>query len=251
MKEEKYRSTALERGLSVLRILGTKQLTLSQLSNKTSIPHATLLRLLSSLEKSEFIEKNPKTKKYHSTWILVPKTTSDKYRVYINDSLREATNVTGLTSEWYIPFSDRMVISDRCESNRPINVRARIGYTRILNDELEAVTQAALSMKDVDILEAGNYWHWENRTISLVTPQFFYDTINRVKQSRVSIDNDYNIFGIRRYAAVVLNPDNTLFGIIALAEAYTPTADERRDFNLKTLQQVAEGLQNKLQKIKE
>lgn len=250
MQKNDYKSTALERGIKVLSILNFRESTLSELSSSTSIPGATLVRLLSTLQKLGLVEKIPNTKRYKSTWVLVPKNTSDKYRSYISECLRGIVKLTGLTAEWYMPCNERMVISDRCDSDSPINVRAKIGYSRVLNDELEAVTKIALSCEDITKINLGSYWHWNDGTISVITPEELHKSVNETKESGTALDKEYNIFGIRRYAARVLDPDNNLFGIIALAEGYSPNAQKREEFNLNTLKTMAEDIERKIRKLK-
>ena len=247
-----YPAPALEKGVRVLNeLIGKGPVNLETLARKTEIPKASLLRILNTLGSLDMVERSNATKEYTSLVRIVPFSSHrNQARLKIQKALHSLSVFTGKTTEWYVFDSVRLVITDRVEPEQPVvQVRARIGFMRELNGEFDAVARSGLAYLE-DHIQTGSYWTYRKGEKMIVDDASVLKRLKQVKRKKAVMDREYNTNGVRRYAAPVLNPeDNTLFGIMAIAENYTPDADTHRNIYLTRLKETAVDLHNEIKKV--
>jgi DNA-binding IclR family transcriptional regulator len=152
--------------------------------------------------------------------------------------LDELSASVRLTSEWYEYQQNRMVITRRSEPAKAfILVLARIGYQRTLNQELDAVARIALACGCTP--ESGEgYWETINGNKTPVSKKQAQAKITDAKAKKVAIDMEWNQHGVRRMAAPVKRSDGSLVGVVALAQSFSPAADDILPACEKTLERA-------------
>ncbi|HPO90992.1 MAG TPA: helix-turn-helix domain-containing protein [Victivallales bacterium] len=240
--KQKYKAPALARGLDLIEFLSESEpLTLERLSEKLSIPKASLLRLLETLELKGYVEKNPKNKEYMAKTIIIPTFIEKNLREKINKLLNDLSEKTLRTVEFYIPDKNGLKIAFRKECEiKNITVKAKIGFKRSLDSEFEAVTRIAHAF--ADSLKTQYYdkmWIYNSGQIKKINKEDYEEFVKTTKKERIAIDFEFNSNGVRRTAAPIFE-DKNLIGIIALAENFYPNCDEDTKKNAKILKNTCE-----------
>ena len=247
--EQKYPAPALAKGLQVIETLQQHgPMILEELAGMTAISKASLLRIVDTLIMLGAVERDTISRKYQVTVkiIAVNGIAHDKEQL-IHTALVQLSAQTGLTTEWYIQTADGMMIVDRVEPvDKPVKVVANIGYIRHLVGEFEAVARIAIANKADIEPDWNQYWNYLKGEIQKISKNEFNQLVTEATNAECIMDNEYNPNGIRRMAASVKNTNGKLYGIIALAESFTPDANNKTQERLTTLQLISQKLETKL-----
>ncbi|HBE04323.1 MAG TPA: hypothetical protein DC049_17875 [Spirochaetia bacterium] len=215
-------------------------LSLEDLACLTRAPKATLLRVLDTFQRFNLIER--KQKLYKSTVLLQPLNSENSFQQVIRSTLFNLCLQTGCTCEWYIYNDNKLIISDREEpENSEISIKAKIGFIRRTDRELEAVVRIACA---AGLFRISPQIHYEiikeGRRIP-VAPACAKRQIKKIK-NLATYDRSFNNNGIRRYAAAV-KKNHVFSGILAIAEHYTPDADQFSSQKFDLLQKAVSQMQ--------
>jgi DNA-binding IclR family transcriptional regulator len=247
--EQKYPAPALAKGLQVIETLQQHgPMILEELAGTTAISKASLLRIADTLIMLGAVERDAISRKYQATvkLIAVNGIAHDKEQL-IHSALVQLSAQTGLTTEWYIQTADGMMIIDRVEPlDKPVKVVANIGYIRHLKGEFEAVARIAIANKVKIEPDWNQYWNYLQGEIQKISRNEFNQLLTEATDAECVMDDEYNPNGIRRMAAGVKDSNGKLYGIIALAESFTPDANSKTKERLAALQQISQKLELKL-----
>lgn len=246
--EAKFPAPALARGIRVLQALNEADgsLTLEELSQVVGYPKASLLRLLETLSILGLVQRDEAGKRYSALAGISYHDHQAYIRGIVRSEMEELTLATGITSEWYEPGKEFMKLIDLVDPpNAAVRISARVGFRRQLDDELEAVTAMALA-NDVTEYRETSYWVYgpdgEKVPFAASDRDRYLET---VKAAQLTVDRNWNRNGIRRYATALIH-SGELVGVLALAETFTPGADNRIDANLERLRLAAKTIEKEI-----
>ncbi len=247
--EQKYPAPALAKGLQVIETLQQHgPMILEELAGATAISKASLLRIVDTLIMLGAVERDAISRKYQATvkLIAVNGIAHDKEQL-IHTALVQLSTQTGLTTEWYIQTADGMMIVDRVEPlGKPVKVVANIGYIRHLTGEFEAVARIAIANRADIEPDWNQYWNYLKGEIQKLYRAEFNQLLTEATAAECVMDDEYNPNGIRRMAVAIKDTNGKLYGIIALAESFTPDANSKIKERLTTLQLTGKKLEAKL-----
>ncbi len=240
----KSSAPALKRGIKVLSLLSiNSSLSLEEIAFKIKAPKSSLLRILDTLCSVNHVYKDLITKKYTALSTIIPIYDKDGlYHQKIIDTLRNLSQKTMLTSEWYVFNGNAMVMTERVEAtNSQIRILARIGWNRDLISELDSIAKVAIAhgLKPKKEKENICWIYDENGGKKYLEVNEIDNLLKTTLKNKCTMDKNYNSEGVRRYAAPVLDKNGKLYGILTLAENFTPKADAKYAENLKIIKNEA------------
>jgi len=234
---------ALLKGINVLQMLDDgKPYLFSAIAKATMIPKASLTRILRTLCSIGLVRRDPRTRAFLATSRLVPLSENRLDRdTLVFDTLFSLANTTGHTAEWYIPASDRLILTHRQEPrNAEVSIRAHIGFTRALEGELEAVSIIGNAFFS-DSLPRHAWAYVKNGVRGKLSMAETKKRIALARKKEAVADSLCNSNGIRRLACVVRCGTEAI-GILALAEFVPPSAAKQSAALLGTVNEHAQNL---------
>ncbi len=219
---------ALKKGIQLLERLSEKgQQNLEALARDLDEPKASVLRYLDTLLALDLVEKDPVSKEYTAKIALIRVDSANKdISGKVRKLLDTLSTKTCRTAEWYVLNNDRMVLEQRSEpENAEIHVKARIGFERLLDDEFEAVARTAISNLNIDV-SGKKLWVYRQGKKIYIDPAECRKILESDNRNGYAMDMEYNVNGVRRYAAPVFYLGK-FAGVIALSENFTPDADRQ------------------------
>lgn len=241
---ESSQAPALDRGITLMEVLTDHSpLNLEELSKYTSSPKSSLLRLLETLRTRGWVERDSE-KKYLPLVKILKREAPFDWRQEMESELSSLAREIGLTVEWYDIKETRAVITWRYEPDGPlIQVKAKVGYSRGVKGEIDAVAQVLLKCTNMKAGEG--IWIYRNGDEVPISKKQLEDCLQR-EEEHVGCDMEYNTNGVRRIAFGVRSKAGKLLGIIALAEGFTPKADQERSQRMNLLVKKGTELENYL-----
>jgi DNA-binding IclR family transcriptional regulator len=130
---------ALARGLVVINQLSnTPGMSLEQLAKTTGYPKTSLFRIMRTLVEFSLVRRDADGR--YQPLARIQPLTGTSFEDRLLQTMKRLTEETGQTVEWYEPGPAGMVITQRVlPKNTEIGVRARVGFIRDWNGELDAV----------------------------------------------------------------------------------------------------------------
>ncbi|GHB92144.1 helix-turn-helix domain-containing protein [Cerasicoccus arenae] len=226
---------ALTRGLALLAILGRDgQSSLEALVRKTGWPKSSVWRYLQALESLGAVHQDDGSKLWEARQALRSVASLESL------ALEEARRILPVWAkevkccvELYRVGVASLVLIDRAEpEDEIVSIRARIGFQRDL-EELEATVLIYFAFQNMVLPEA-NTWVWDEGRKRKVDPSAAAMRINEARTFNWAQDNDFNEFGIRRFACPILDGDQ-LVGVIAIAQRQTPRAERDKLLLIETI----------------
>jgi DNA-binding IclR family transcriptional regulator len=240
---------ALERGIQILRLLGEHgAFSLEELSRRLELPKSSVLRLTETLQQLGLVERRA-DKKFCALAVLLPNSAEEeRRRLLISEWLTERAEETGCTIEWYEwnrTHSALEIVQRREPPTGDVIVRARQGFTRVLTEELEAVSQVALAFGRIS--PSSTHWQWKLAESGMVQePVVDAAMILRgVKQIGFGLDSNCNIHGVRRLAFPFMAGAN-LIAVAAVALTFRPDGEKALLSMADALKKPAGALQKHL-----
>lgn len=130
----------LERGLDILNCFchSTTNLSLTELAASTGLNASTAFRILATLEKRNYITRNPETKKYHLgpqiLCLFAPSVESLDLRAVAAPHLQNLHSLSNESVCLYVAMNNHRVCLDRIETTHPlrrvINIGDRLSLTK-------------------------------------------------------------------------------------------------------------------------
>lgn len=237
---------ALDRGIAVMQALQKKApLSLDELAQYVACPKSSLLRILDSLQQNGWVKRNAR-KHYVPMLRLAPLEQSRDWDSFLVERLADLGRMLQLTIEWYQVKEGQAVITWRFEpESTPIHIRAQVGFPRGPGGEVDAVARILFACTSIQ--PGKTTWVYRKGDSHPVSAAQIRKEIKAMKRPLFG-DQEYNTNGVRRLASGVRNSDGTLKGIIAIAEGFTPKADDLRTQRLAALQSAADDLETFLHK---
>ena len=160
------------------------------------------------------------------------------------------SNALNICTEWYEARDGFMLLSDRFEPEKlEISIKARKGYRRELNHELEAVTRIALS-SGVHTDYKGSYWVIrQNGQLFCLSHEEQESILKNTKEENVAYDEFFNLHGVRRYASAVFSNKGELVGILALAETFSPLHMKAHPEIIEQIKQFSKNISIRLESM--
>ena len=220
-------------------------LSLDELSQLVDSPKSSLLRILSSLQQHGWVKRNAQ-KRYVPMIQLAPLEQAKNWDTLLVERLSDLGRMLDLTVEWYLLKAEQAVLSWRFEPEwSPVHIRAQVGFVRGIQGEVDAVVRTLL--KSTRLEPGTSNWVYQQGEPSPISPGQLRKEV-KAMNSRIAGDSEYNSNGVRRLAVSVLDQNGDVKGIIALAESFTPKADQLRPDRLQALQAAADDLETFLTK---
>ncbi len=230
---------ALARGLDVLSTLcGRGPMSLEGLSSLSSVPKASLLRILRTLESKGCVGRDPVSRRFSALVAMVP-AAERTFAASVHEFIVELSEKTRRTVEFYVLDGRDFRISARrdCEG-AGITVKALIGFRRKLDGEFEAVARIAHAFGPSRACHSRGLWSYEGGVRRRISSAEYGRLLAECRKERCTADFEFNSNGVRRSAAPVFK-GGALAGIVALAENYFPGCDIRTRSNLAVLRRMA------------
>jgi DNA-binding IclR family transcriptional regulator len=218
----KSSAPALNRGLQIIQVLeNSLPLTLEQIANHLKIPKASALRLLDTLDKLEIIQKSA-DKRYEALWKLSPINSSlDVFRAKLEARMVQLMKTTGDTVEWYEPTAAGMQLSRQKNPETELCVKARPGFLRDWQTELEAVALLGHAFSDHATPPSQSLRYTKNGVRESLQKQEIQLLIQKAKAQQTAYDIVFNENGVRRFAIAAFDRStNDFIGVLAVAETY-------------------------------
>jgi DNA-binding IclR family transcriptional regulator len=239
--EPRYPAPALARGLDVLSTLAScDKITLEALASRTSIPKASLLRLLQTLETKKLVCRDDNTRTYAALATILPICEKNKLiETRISDFLLSISKTLSRTVEYYVPSQAYFVISKRndCEGSS-ITVNAKVGFRRELDGEFEAVARIAHAFHNGGEKYNTKLWNYSDGKRRTISRSEYASSVAKARMDFSAYDLEFNTNGVRR-SAVPLFEKGKFIGIIAVAENFFPQCDSHTKKNIKILRDLA------------
>ena len=244
---QESQAPALERGIGLMELLqGGESLSLDELAQGLDSPKSSLLRILDTLQKKGWVSKDSK-KNYRSTVKVVSLHEKMDWESHLEVKLSQLGEEVGLTVEWYEIQGERAVITWRFEPQAAyIRVLARIGYSRGVEEEIDAVAQVLL--KGTSLIPGKKICHYDGGEKRPLLKKELKACLDG-EEGLMGKDPEYNTNGVRRIATGLKDYKGKLRGIVALAEGFTPKADQLRSERLETLKKYTNELQQFLREM--
>lgn len=243
--KKKYSSPALARGVVVLELLADgDQLSMEAIAQATSLPKSSLSRILETLCDLELAGRDSRARRYYAMSRLVPfYARQSGFEDDLGAAMERIALVTDQTVEWYVYSNTGMVLVRRAEPrDREVGVRARVGYMRTWNTELEAVAALGYAWLGDPPREGNKLWVWNARgERSGLSANEVNQRIDRARQNGFAIDETFNSNGVRRIACVA-GREQRPFGVLVIAQYFAPVRKNSYEKYLDILKKEAFAL---------
>lgn len=217
--QTKTSAPALSRGLAVLATLDVQSpRSLESISSSLSLPKASTLRLLETLEKVGMVQKRA-DKRYEPLWSLQPiGDARASFRQMLQQKMSSLCQHLLCTLEWYEPDDEGMRLVLQYNPQTEVHVKARPGFLRDWATEFEAVARlgAAFAPQAPEIRASSAFIR--NGQLRALTRQEIASQLTAARESRQASDKAYNKQGVRRHAVAAFNEEGGFLGVLAIAE---------------------------------
>jgi DNA-binding IclR family transcriptional regulator len=213
---------ALDKALTILGTLSKtdEEIDLATLAKQTRIPKSTLLRLINTLKRHNFIQQNYHSQKYQIGWAFVylGKIASKRYTLpdIIHPFLEELAAGTGETVSLVVLEGDHGVYIDQVVSSSMIkgipSIGSRLG--------LYCTAAGKVLLSAFEQAELGDYIRsvlLEKKTEKTITDATdLEEEIRRVKRQGYAVDDEETENGGRCVAAPLFEKESRIVGAMSL-----------------------------------
>ncbi len=236
---------ALERGMEVMRLLSTgKLMSLETIGKELNFPRSSLLRILSTLQNGHWIARDEQ-RRYRALMGLHP-LKGDQTRDWSqhrNKVLTELGDSLALTVEWFEIENEVARINWRHEpEGREVKVVARIGFSRYLSGEIDAVARLLLLNTNNNI--GPHAWVYKNGNEKKIKKKDLKSLPKAEGEADLFYDSEYNTNGVRRIACAIPGTEGHPAAIVSLAESFTPKAKQMLPERISKLRKAQQDLTN-------
>ena len=213
---------ALEKALSVLEHLSKldRDIDLATLTQEMDMPKTTLLRLLNTLKKHNFVQQDERSRRYRLGWALIylGQAANRVFNIveFIHPFLEKLSRETGETANLVFLDRNHAVYVDQVVSDNIIRGVPAIGAP--LGLHCTAAGKVLLSCQPEDrideILEQIDLKVLTEKTIT--DPDQLYREIERICEQGYGIDDEETELGGRCVAAPVYGKEGSVIGAISV-----------------------------------
>jgi IclR family transcriptional regulator, KDG regulon repressor len=218
---------SLARGLTILDLLGQSKegLGITQLAETLNVDKASASRLVATLAKYGYAEKDPDTRRYHLGVRVVSLSRSVLTRLPLREAakpfLRMLMERTGECAHLAVPAQGRVLYIDQVESPATLRVNAQVGTLNPLH--CTALGKVLLAFGELELpasLEA-----FTSRTI--VEAGRLRQALEQVRRQGYAVDDEEFDPGVRCIAAPVFDFRGKTVGSIGISGPSTRVTQQR------------------------
>jgi len=213
---------ALEKALTVLEHLSKldRDIDLATLTQEMDMPKTTLLRLLNTLKKHNFVQQDERSRRYRLGWALIylGQAANRVFNIveFIHPFLEKLSRDTGETANLVFFDRNHAVYVDQVVSDNIIRGVPAVGAP--LGLHCTAAGKALLSCQPADrieeILEQIDLNALTEKTIT--DPDQLYREIEQVRRRGYALDDEETELGGRCVAAPVYGKEGSVIGAISV-----------------------------------
>jgi len=220
--------SSAEKALTILKMFSSNHHEWGnlELSEKLDIPKSTVNRLLSILESTGFVQKNPANKKYalgHSAADIARAVNHFTFSQLVSigqpyvDRLRD---LTGETAGFEVMYGKSVILAYEAKGPHPVSVSFNVGDRLPIHAAAGAKAMLAFSSQEiVDKLISGKLSRFTKNTIS--KPNAFKRQLKEIRKAGVAFDHGELNSDVCAIAAPVFNYERKpVAGIVFAAPSY-------------------------------
>ncbi|MFA5689832.1 MAG: helix-turn-helix domain-containing protein [Kiritimatiellales bacterium] len=237
----------LSRGIQVWKVLCEQgDASLDQITQRTGFPKASVLRMLQTLCDLQLIARDEKTGAYRATArIVFAAGAAPEFELRVQQALEKLSAELQVTAEWYEPGADGLLLVRRASPpDAEVRVKARAGFLRRWNDELDAVAVLGYAFYNAAPKSRRGLWQYGSRGERVKIPAAdAKEIISAAKRSGAAADENFNANGVKRTAAAVIRAGN-LSGVLSLAMPFMPALDSEIPARTNAVRTAADELES-------
>lgn len=214
----------MNRGLDIIEALASEkgELEFSEISKRLKIPRASLARILNTLRKRRFIDKDEKSGRYRLglKFIYLVSFVYDKIdiRSYARPYMVKLAETTGETIELSTLDHDQLVLVEQIESEQGIRLYSRIGSAYPYLHTTAPGKVYLSQMSDEKLERVLNKIGLPKITENTITEiERLKEELKQVAKKGFAFENQELRIGVRRFAAPIFNHENRLVACLGLA----------------------------------
>jgi DNA-binding IclR family transcriptional regulator len=243
---------SVERALQILDLFDeySKELKISEISEKMGLHKSTVHSLLKTLQKYHYIEQDRETSKYSLGFKIVERGNYVIDKIDIRQKARgylvELSKKTGQTTHLAILNGKEGVYIDKVEGVNAVIRFSRIGKGFPLHST--AVGKVLLGFQNLEEVEQiiSDYSFTKQTSFSIEDKEAFLKELERVKEQGYAVDSQENELGVRCIAVPVQNFENKVIAAISISTLISRVDDEKLDEYINLLKQTCLELSNKM-----
>lgn len=236
----------IDKALGVLELMSQldEDIDLAGLTKMTGIPKTTLLRLLNSLKKHNFIQLNSRSKRYHLGWALIylGKKAGKVFNLpsIIHPFLEKLTEESGETSSLVLLDNSHAVYIDQVVSKKMIKGMPEVGSSV----QLYCSASGKVLLCSFDDAKLKSYF--DNVDIQKFTEKTITDAgalkieLERVREQGYAVDDGEVDLGGRCIAAPIFNKEEKIVAALSISGPVSRITNE----NLNDLVSIVQKLAN-------
>ncbi|MFH1523773.1 MAG: IclR family transcriptional regulator [Chloroflexota bacterium] len=218
---------SLARGLKILDLLAQAQdgLSITELAETLDVDKGSASRLVSTLARYGYAEKDDVTRRYHLGPQVVSLSRSVLTRLPLRDAvkpyLRQMMERTGECAHLAVPAQGKVLYIDQVESPATLRVNAQVGTMNPLH--CTALGKVLLAFGDVDFpAELDTF-----TTHTITDPKALRRHLNEIRKQGYAVDDEEFDIGVRCLAVPVFDFRGRAVGSIGISGPATRVTRER------------------------
>jgi IclR family KDG regulon transcriptional repressor len=218
---------SLARGLKILELLNHAQdgISITELADQLQVDKASASRLVSTLARYGYAEKDRATRRYHLGPQVVSLSRSVLTRLPLREAakpyLRQLMEQTGECAHLAVPAQEKVLYIDQVESPASLRVNAQIGTMNPLH--CTALGKALLAFGEVKIPE--NLERCTPQTIK--SKRALQQQLEEIRKTGYAVDNEEFDIGVRCIAVPVFDFRHKAIGAIGISGPASRITPER------------------------
>jgi IclR family KDG regulon transcriptional repressor len=237
---------SLARGLKILDLLGQSQdgISITELAEILSVDKGSASRLVSTLARYGYAEKDEVTRRYHLGSQVVSLSRSVLTRLPLREAakpfLRQMMERTGECAHLAVPAQGRVLYIDQVESPATLRVNAQVGTMNPLH--CTALGKALLAFGDVEIPD----------TLERYTPQTIKSKralqqhLDEIRQTGYAVDDEEFDNGVRCIAVPLFDFRGKAVGSIGISGPASRVTHERLPELAATVIEIGKALSERM-----
>ncbi|MBN2711008.1 MAG: helix-turn-helix domain-containing protein [Planctomycetes bacterium] len=221
-------------------------MSLEDISRTTGYPKSSLTRIMETLVELNTVSRNPVSKKYSCSVAMLPLNKNHNLQQILDNELARLAKNTGHSSEWYIPGDAGLMLVRQVESPESIvHVRAKIGFIRFWNEELDSVAALGLAWLKEKVSSFSGFNFFKNNGVrAKLSAAEAKAKVALAREQKCLADEILNDNGVRRSAAIVFENDMPV-GVVAVAEYFVPGGVDKSGEIMEAVMETASRLSNR------
>ena len=246
----RYAVPAVDGALSILETLGaTHKMGITELARKLDLSKGSIYRLLATLVRRGYVEKDADTDRYQLTYRLlaVGSRVADRFglREMAQPVMERVGSETGETVNLGVLDGFRTVSVYLVQSPQPLSIHMRVGGVSAHASATGKILLASLPTADLDRKLAG-------RRLDRLTPRTIKSRaalvaeLGRVRKQGFAIDDEESSIGLRCAGAPVFNHQGVVVAALSLVAPAHRLTTARLPAAIVTVQAAAQEISTRL-----